>query len=423
MQKLRTGTAFPGDISDSIVYQLPDHLGSSNLRLSTTGTIIDKEEYYPFGDTSLRTFTYKRYRYVGKEKDNESGLYYYGARYYASWTCRFISIDPLADNYADLTPYNYAANKPINKMDIDGLQAEGQQETVTNGGNNDSVTDKQQIDLETRPQQDNLSIWNNESYVYSFDQAQRLDAYQKEFADKIQVHFENGYTNINDYHFFTRAKVSDTGYVEERYLEYENGTVRPELKFKAPDGTVLYSDEIGWGAFGTPDNLLRFLGRDLNTNLQHWESVLYNGNVRGRFQFGDPSEYVKEGIEETVKFLVVQVAVAQALKMAQGAFRTTEVIEAEQTYEISDGVRRAKAAQMLGKKTITAEVNSTGEIIEIPINNLRSPHKSAIDISNPGTLKRFNQIYESMETQGLKIPIFVSPGNRGILVEEITFIQ
>lgn len=41
-------------------------------RLYTNGTIIDKEEYYPFGDSSLRTFTKKRYRCVGKEKDLES---------------------------------------------------------------------------------------------------------------------------------------------------------------------------------------------------------------------------------------------------------------------------------------------------------------------------------------------------------------
>lgn len=127
------GTPFPGDITDDVVYNLGDNIGSINVRLSTTGTLIDREEYYPFGDTSLRTFTYKRYRYVNKEKDQESGLYYYGARYYAAWTCRFISVDPLAAQYADLTPYNYAANKPINKMDIDGMQAEGQTRTPQEG--------------------------------------------------------------------------------------------------------------------------------------------------------------------------------------------------------------------------------------------------------------------------------------------------
>ena len=121
---VRIGDQFPDDISDSITYNLEDQIGSSSERLTTSGNVIDKEEYYPFGDSSLRTFSKKRYRYVGKEKDLESGLYYYGARYYAAWTCRFISVDPLAADYPFYTPYNYAGNKPVNKVDIDGMQEE-----------------------------------------------------------------------------------------------------------------------------------------------------------------------------------------------------------------------------------------------------------------------------------------------------------
>jgi len=138
--RINPGTAFPGDIADDVVYILEDQIGSSVARLSTSGTIIDEEEYYPFGDSSLRTFTYKRYRYVGKEKDAESGLYYYGARYYAAWTCRFISVDPLAGDYPFYTPYNYAGNKPIGKIDIDGMQegnkdGNGTAKQVPNSGN------------------------------------------------------------------------------------------------------------------------------------------------------------------------------------------------------------------------------------------------------------------------------------------------
>jgi len=129
---VRIGDLFPDDIADAVTYNLEDQIGSSVARLDINGTIIDREEYYPFGDSSLRTFTKKRYRYVGKEKDLESGLYYYGARYYAAWTCRFISIDPLAADYMHLTPYNYAGNKPINSVDIDGMQ--GENETQSAGG-------------------------------------------------------------------------------------------------------------------------------------------------------------------------------------------------------------------------------------------------------------------------------------------------
>jgi RHS repeat-associated protein len=120
--EIRVGAVFPNDITNTIVYNLETEIGSSCVRLDTLGTVIDREEYYPFGDSSLRTFTYKRYRYVGKDKDAESGLYYYGARYYAAWTCRFISVDPLAGDYMYMTPYNYANNNPIDDFDIDGMQ-------------------------------------------------------------------------------------------------------------------------------------------------------------------------------------------------------------------------------------------------------------------------------------------------------------
>lgn len=63
--------------------------------------------------------------YTGvKEKDAESGLYYYGARYYAAWTCRFISIDPLASKYPNLSGYLYAYNNPIMMNDPTGMEGE-----------------------------------------------------------------------------------------------------------------------------------------------------------------------------------------------------------------------------------------------------------------------------------------------------------
>jgi len=93
--------------------------------VDSDGDLVNREEYYPFGDSSFGAFAKKRYRYNGKEKDNESGLYNYGMRYYAPWMCRFVSVDPLAPKYPHYTPYQYAGNKPINKVDIDGLEENG----------------------------------------------------------------------------------------------------------------------------------------------------------------------------------------------------------------------------------------------------------------------------------------------------------
>jgi len=112
--------------ADVIRYQYDNHLGSASLELDNTGNIISYEEYHPFGTTSYQksntSISQKRYKYVGKERDEETGLYYYGARYYAAWICRFVSVDPLQFDYPELTSFQYSSNRPISGIDLDGLE-------------------------------------------------------------------------------------------------------------------------------------------------------------------------------------------------------------------------------------------------------------------------------------------------------------
>ena len=124
----------------ALQYNLEDHLGTSSVVLDLEGKLINREEYYPFGDSCFGGFGKKRYRYVGKEKDGESGLYYYGARYYAPWICRFISVDPLAREYPMLNPYNYASNSPVGDLDLDGLQNPNQDSKPLEKDDNPSGT-------------------------------------------------------------------------------------------------------------------------------------------------------------------------------------------------------------------------------------------------------------------------------------------
>jgi RHS repeat-associated protein len=112
--------------NEVVRYQYDNHLASACLELDETGQIISYEEYHPFGTTSYRSghseveVSLKRYKYCGKERDEETGLYYYGMRYYAAWLCRFVSVDPLQFKYPYYTPYQYAGNKPISFIDLDG---------------------------------------------------------------------------------------------------------------------------------------------------------------------------------------------------------------------------------------------------------------------------------------------------------------
>ena len=116
---LRVGPPFPGDASPAVQYHLGDHLGSSQLVIDDTGAWVRREEHTPYGETSFGGFARKRYRYTGKERDGESGLYYYGARYFAPWLARWCSTDP-AGNVDGPNLYAYVRSNPIRLIDRDG---------------------------------------------------------------------------------------------------------------------------------------------------------------------------------------------------------------------------------------------------------------------------------------------------------------
>ena len=60
------------------------------------------------------------YKFNGKELDKETGLYYYGARYYDPRTSLWLSVDPLVEKYPGLSPYNYCLGNPVRYIDPDG---------------------------------------------------------------------------------------------------------------------------------------------------------------------------------------------------------------------------------------------------------------------------------------------------------------
>src|SRR5688572_25127422 len=106
-------------------YQFGNHLGSASLELDDTGLVISYEEYYPYGSTSYQAgrnaaeVSLKRYRYTGKERDEETGFTYHGARYYAPWLGRWVSCDP-AGLIDGVSLYKYARSNPIAFIDSSG---------------------------------------------------------------------------------------------------------------------------------------------------------------------------------------------------------------------------------------------------------------------------------------------------------------
>lgn len=125
---VRVGAALDSnDISPQVQYQLNDHVASSHIvvggELHNAADFVQREEYFPYGETSFGSFGRKRYRYSGKERDEESGLSYYGARYFAPGFARWISCDPIGRS-DDNNLYQFSKWNSISLKDTTGLETD-----------------------------------------------------------------------------------------------------------------------------------------------------------------------------------------------------------------------------------------------------------------------------------------------------------
>jgi RHS repeat-associated protein len=121
------------------IYHLTDHLTGTNVDTDASGNILEAIDYYPFGSTRLddKSGSYENnYKYTGKELDDETNLYYYGARYYDAGVGRFVSQDPVSLfissgekesvkkillNPQELNLYSYVVNNPLKYIDPTGM--------------------------------------------------------------------------------------------------------------------------------------------------------------------------------------------------------------------------------------------------------------------------------------------------------------
>jgi RHS repeat-associated protein len=118
---IRVGKPLPDDGTKPTKYYITDHLGSIDLVIDEDGFFFSREEYTPYGETSFGSFAKKRFRFAGNERDEESGLYYQGARYYAPSLGRWISCDTAA-MLDEVNLYTYSFQNPVRYSDRAGMQ-------------------------------------------------------------------------------------------------------------------------------------------------------------------------------------------------------------------------------------------------------------------------------------------------------------
>ena len=106
-----------------VFFYHPDHLGSTSYVTDFDGNVTQHVEYIPYGEIFMeeRNSSFSTpYLFNAKELDEETGLYYYGARYLNPMDAMWLSVDPLFEKYVGMSPYNYCAGNPVKLVDPDG---------------------------------------------------------------------------------------------------------------------------------------------------------------------------------------------------------------------------------------------------------------------------------------------------------------
>ena len=180
-----------------VYYYHADHLGSASWITDASGIPLQHLQYLPFGESFINQratgSTYnERFTFTGKEKDSETGFYYFGARYYdPSLSGLFISIDPMADKYPSLSPYAYCAWNPVKLVDPmgDSLKLVGSDEC------------KQHALSQMQSKTNNLTFSCNDdgTVSYSGSPKTKMEEYMASILDNDNIHInlEVQTTNYN----------------------------------------------------------------------------------------------------------------------------------------------------------------------------------------------------------------------------------
>ena len=109
--------------TEEIFFYHSDHLGSTSYITDAKANITQFDAYLPYGELLVDEHSSSEempYKFNGKELDQETGLYYYGARYMNPVTSLWYGVDALTEKYPTIGGYVYCAGNPARLVDPDG---------------------------------------------------------------------------------------------------------------------------------------------------------------------------------------------------------------------------------------------------------------------------------------------------------------
>ena len=228
-------------------YYLKDHQGNNWVVVDQNSNVEETNHYYPFGGVFTNTRNAQPYKYNGKELDTKKGLnwYDYGARMYDAALGRWHVVDPLAEKYYSVSPYNYCMNNPVNAIDsngekivfVNGFLGFGSPTggSAYWGGTNSSFVRGAQAFL-----QDKSTYFANIEYNYwrSSTFLRNLDGYN--YAKENYSQLINGMNSKDVFHFVSHSMGGTFSEGMIRYLEEQGWTVNTVFHLNAWQPTELY---------------------------------------------------------------------------------------------------------------------------------------------------------------------------------------
>jgi RHS repeat-associated protein len=378
-------------------YTATDHLGSPRVITNSLGEIVSRRDFMPFGEEitnnigerQASTLKYGqtdsvRQKFTGYQKDDETSLDFAEARMYENRHGRFTTVDPLlasgkSSNPQTFNRYVYCLNNPLIFTDPTGLQVGKWHTPVNSDGSVDSTR----------------------SFKYIIN-GNPTEGYREVTERNKRGELISNAVGLDDNHVIRFNPLGPGGYPDI-------GTILLDIAFGPIGGTPYY--QWGYDTIRTDEAQTAFMrtGRVDDVSLEFYMTILPAGG-KGLSVAGS----VGKGAMES--------------RLAQTSLKTeTKAIVSQESYEIIDGVRRAKSFQLLEKKSITANVmdKETGLLVEtkeIPIDSLLSPNKGNIEMITEADKNRFFKLFNDLKSGSkLKQPIEVNKGNRGIPLSLVGF--
>ena len=237
----------------------PDHLGSTTVVTDLDGEVTQNVAYIPYGEVFVeqRNGTWNTpYLFNAKELDEETGLYYYEARYLDPTGTRWLSVDPLFEKYVGMTPYGYCAGNPVKLVDPDGREVkpngENELEMIRNTV---PVEDRKHIQLDKNGYINKRKINKHKSNSGNYNKLKELVNSDYEIhvtqSDKFKYKDESGVVKEDGH--LSYIPYNDN-YPEDKDInfEYVNGLTTGE---QGNTGKTLFPDLEGMQ--NSPDEKIR----------------------------------------------------------------------------------------------------------------------------------------------------------------------